>query len=102
MATAAKRAGPPLAAISAENADASRPRFSPDGSTIYYELKTRDVLSLVKQKLDPATKRALEEPMRLAQVEFAGAGQNLVAVSRDRVFFNTDDVRSNIWMTRLE
>jgi Tol biopolymer transport system component len=32
----------------------------------------------------------------------AGYGQNIVTVTRDRVFFNTDEVRSNIWMTRLE
>src|SRR5262249_14748530 len=88
--------------ISAENADASRPRFSSDGSTIYYEIRTAGVLSLVKQRLDATTKRALEGPVQLASVEFAGTGQNLVAVTRDRVFFNTNEVRSNIWMTPFE
>jgi Tol biopolymer transport system component len=88
--------------ISPENGDASRPRFSPDGSTIYYELKRGGILILVKQKLDPATKRPLEKPLQLAQVEISGNVQNIVAVTRDRVFFNTDEIRSNIWMTRLE
>jgi Tol biopolymer transport system component len=88
--------------ISPENVDASRPRFSPDGSTIYYELKRAGVLILVKQKLDPATKRTLEEPIPLTSVKFSGFGQNIITVSRDRVFFNTDEIRSNIWMTRLE
>ncbi len=27
---------------------------------------------------------------------------NIVGVTRDRVFFNTNEIRSNIWMTRLE
>jgi Tol biopolymer transport system component len=88
--------------VSPDNADASRPRFSPDGSTIYYELRREGVLRLVKQKLDPATKRPLEEPTPLARVEFSGGGTNIISVTRDRVFFNTDEVRSNIWMTRLE
>jgi Tol biopolymer transport system component len=88
--------------ISPENGDASRPRFSPDGSNIYYELKRRGTLILVKQKLDPATKRTLEQPLQLAQVEISGNVQNIVTVTRDRVFFNTDEIRSNIWVTRLE
>jgi Tol biopolymer transport system component len=88
--------------ISPENADASRPRFSPDGSAIYYELRRGGIQILVRQRLDPATKRPLEEPIQLAQVEFSGNVQNIVTVTRDRVFFNTDEVRSNIWMTRLE
>jgi len=88
--------------ISPEDGDASRPRFSPDGSTIYYELKRGGILILVKQKLDPATKRPLEKPLQLAQVETSGNVQNIVAVTRDRVFFNTNEIRSNIWMTRLE
>jgi len=57
---------------------------------------------LAALKLDRATKRALEEPVQLAQVEISGNVQNIVAVTRDRVFFNTDEVRSNLWMTRLE
>jgi eukaryotic-like serine/threonine-protein kinase len=88
--------------ISPENADASRPRFSPDGTTIYYELKRKGTLILVKQKLDPTTKRTLEQPLQLAQVEISGNVQNIVTVTRDRVFFNTDEIRSNIWVTRLE
>jgi Tol biopolymer transport system component len=88
--------------ISPENAEAFRSRFSPDGSSIYYELRRAGVLTLIKQKLDPATKRTLEDPIQLARVEFSGTGQNIVTVTRDRVFFNTDEVRSNVWMTRLE
>jgi Tol biopolymer transport system component len=88
--------------ISPEDGDASRPRFSPDGSTIYYELRRGGILILVKQKLNPDTKRTVEEPLQLAQVEISGNVQNIVSVTRDRVFFNTDEIRSNIWMTRLE
>jgi hypothetical protein len=56
---------------------------------------------LLRQKLEPATKRPLGEPVSLAQIPSVfsrGAPINLVCVSRDRVFFNTYEVRS----TRLE
>ena len=78
-----------------------RPRFSPDGASIFYEHANE----LLRQKLEPATKRPLGEPVSLAQIPsvFSRAAPiNLVCVSRDRVFFNTYEVRSNVWMTRLE
>ena len=79
----------------------ARPRFSADGASLFYEHANE----LLRQKLEPATKRPLGEPVSLAQIPsvFSRAAPiNVVCVSRDRVFFNTYEVRSNVWMTRLE
>jgi len=88
--------------ISPETEQASRPRFSPEGSSMYYEVVRRPTIELVKQKLDPAGKRPVGGPLKVASLPFSGPGEFMIGVTRDRLFFNTDEIRSNIWMTRLE
>jgi hypothetical protein len=93
--------------ISPEGADASRPRFSPDGSSVYYELTEGNVVRLVRQKVNPVTKSPEATPVKLAIVQtiptafFPVVTASVVSVTRDRVFFNTVETRSNIWMTKL-
>ena len=59
-------------------------------------------MELVKRKLDPASKRPVGEPVKVVSLPFSGAGEFMISVTRDRLFFHTDEIRSNIWMTRLE
>jgi hypothetical protein len=90
--------------ISPQTADASRPRFSPDGATIYYELVQGTTRRLVKQRVDPVTKRPSGSTVQLATVrqpaDFSVIG--IVTVTNDRVFFNTVETRSNLWFRRTE
>jgi Tol biopolymer transport system component len=88
--------------ISPEGVNSSRPRFAPDGSSMYYLIGNGPEESVIRQKLDPITKTRLGEPMKLASVRFSGTGVRLIAVSRDRLFFNTSEVHSNVWSTPIE
>ena len=79
----------------------SRPRFSPDGSALYYLERG----SLFSQKLDASTMRPIGQPVDIAQLPVFPSGAapvSVVSVARDRLFFNTYEVRSNVWMTRME
>ena len=90
------------------DADGERPRFSPDGSAIFYELTRGNVVTLVRQALDPVSRRPIGEPVRLAAIRnfplsvFYISLQSLITVTRDRVFFNTAEIRSNVWLTRIQ
>ena len=90
--------------ISSETVNTSRPRFSPDASAIYYEVVEGSIRFLVKQKIDPTTKRPLGEPMQLARVRQADDLSVIcvVTVTHDRVFFNTVETHATVWMTQIE
>ena len=87
--------------ISPENEKAARPHFSPDGSSIFFALVRKTTMEVVRQKLDSVTKKPMGEPAKIASAPFSGPGQFIISVSRDRLFFNTDEIRSNVWTTRL-
>jgi hypothetical protein len=88
-----------------EDADGGRPRFSPDGASLYFYLTTGSVTTLVRQSLDPVTKAPRGNPVKLASVLsvpnsiFNIGMQPVITVTRDRLFFNTVEMRSNLWMT---
>jgi hypothetical protein len=93
--------------VSPEGADAQRPRFTRDGATLFYLLTRGNVTRLVRQSLDPTTKRPSGDPIPLAPVlnipqgVFNIALQNVVSVTEEHVFYNTAELRANVWMTRL-
>jgi Tol biopolymer transport system component len=94
--------------ISSDDVDGARPRFTPDGATLFY-LETRgNVMILVRQPLDPKTKRPVGVSASLAGVQnipqsvFNIGLQNVLTVTRDRLFYNTAEVRANVWTTRIE
>jgi hypothetical protein len=95
--------------ISSDEGEATRPRFTPDDRGIYYMVRRGGVLTLVRQALDASSMRPSGEPMIIAPVQLfpivvaysVGGTNSVLGVTRDRVFFNTTDVRSNIWMTTL-
>jgi Tol biopolymer transport system component len=88
--------------ISPEAEQATRPHFSPDGNSIFYAIARKTAMEVVSQKLDSLTKKPLGQPAKIASAPFSGPGQFIISVSRDRLFFNTDEIRSNIWMARLD
>lgn len=94
--------------ISPPDANAARPRFSPDGSAIFYLLDRRSVVTLVRQVVDLRTKQPIGTPATLTTVTAVRPGLlpgpivNLISVSEDRVFFNLAEAHGNVWLTRLE
>ena len=94
--------------ISPDDADGGRPRFSPDGAALFYLLATGNVVTLVRQQLDAASKRPIGTPVKLMSVQnipqsvFNIGVQNVITVTRERLFYNTAEVRGNVWMTRIE
>jgi serine/threonine protein kinase len=87
--------------ISSEG-NASRPRFAPDGSSLYYLIVRGSRARLIQQKLDPVNKKPAGDPVQLTSVPFSSGDVSLISVTRDRLFFNTREVRSNVWMTNVE
>jgi hypothetical protein len=65
-------------------------------------------LTLVRQRVELEARKAVGSPVHVANVQnipqsvFNIGLQNVLTVTRDRVFFNTAEVRSNVWMTRIE
>ena len=93
--------------ISPRGLTGARPRFAPDGNSLFYLLTDRGTVSLVRQPLDSATKHPIGEPTRITAVQVFpttlsysfGASASIIEVTRDRVYFNTIDLRSNAWLT---
>src|SRR3954451_520366 len=96
-------------AISPRGLTGSRPRFAPDGNSLFCLLTERGTVSLVRQALDPVMKRPTGEPTRITTVQVFpttlsysfGASAPIIEVTRDRVYFNTIDLRSNAWLTAV-
>ena len=94
--------------ISPNDANAARSRFSPDGSAVFYLLDRGSLVTLVRQALDPVTKRPIKEPVPLTTITAIRVGLlpapivNLISVTKDHVFFNLGEAHGNVWVTRLE
>jgi serine/threonine protein kinase len=88
---------------------ASRPRFTQDGRRLLYIRNEGGVQHLVIQPVDAASGRPLAPPVDIATLQiyaawFAdsiAAPSSTVQVSTTRVFFNSIELRGNIWSTRL-
>ena len=85
------------------------PRFTQDGKSIFYIRNEGGVQHLVRQRVDLASGRPLAAPLDVAPVQiyaawFAdslGSPPSTVQVSTTRVFFNSVELRGNVWATRL-
>jgi hypothetical protein len=88
---------------------ASRPRFSQDGKRMFYIRNEGGVQRLMVQPVDLTSGRTLGAPANIAALQiyaawFAdsiAAPSSTVQVSRTRVFFNSIELRGNVWATRL-
>jgi DNA-binding winged helix-turn-helix (wHTH) protein/dipeptidyl aminopeptidase/acylaminoacyl peptidase len=87
-----------------------KPQFSPDGGLVYFT-STRDGYRCVwAQKLDPATKRPVGEPVAYEHFHNA-AGKDAadstarvnpnLSVSRDKMVINLPQFSINIWLAQL-
>ena len=89
---------------------ASRPRFTHDGKSIFYIRNEGGVQHLVRQRVNLALGRPLAPPVDVAPVQiyaawFAdslGSPPSTVQVSTTRVFFNSVELRGNVWATILD
>ncbi|MGH9657139.1 MAG: hypothetical protein ACRD96_01270, partial [Bryobacteraceae bacterium] len=85
-----------------------KPRWSPDGSLLYYT-SDRDGFRCVRaQRLDPATKRPVRAAFDVyhshgARTSLMNAGIQFmdISVTRDRLIFNLEERTGNIWMAKI-
>jgi hypothetical protein len=89
---------------SGESSD-NKPRWAPDGNSIYFT-STRDGFACIWAiRLDPATKRPVGKPsevrhfhnMRLS-MSFAPLAAYELSVARDKLVFELTEITGNIWM----
>jgi hypothetical protein len=109
LAPVGERAASPTEGIPVAEAERwlASPRWSPDGSRLYY-LSGRDgFVCLWAQALDPATKRARGEPVAVFHAHRNPWRMNLprggfsFRVGRDRIVFNASEMTGNVLMGRL-
>jgi hypothetical protein len=93
--------------IGDEHGWSDKPRWSPDGNTLYF-ISDRDGFRCVwAQALQPDTKRPLGEPVaiyhfhssRLSPINTA-LGLLELDVAKDKVVLNVGEVTGNIWALR--
>jgi hypothetical protein len=83
-------------------------KVDPDGATLFYLQTSGNITAVVRPPLDGKTKQPNGALTQVARVQnrpqsvFNIGLQNVITVTRDRLFFNTAEVRSNVWMTRME
>jgi Tol biopolymer transport system component len=85
------------------------PRWSPDGTLVYFVSERDGFRCLWAQRLDSATKNPIGPPLavhhfhraRLAN-RMADTGQIGLAVTRDRIYLSLEEVTGNLWMTKLD
>jgi Tol biopolymer transport system component len=85
-----------------------KPRWSPDGSVLYFTSLRDGFHCLWAQRLQPDTKQPIGPPFPLQHFHSARLSMNntgfaglAIAVARDRIFVNLGEVTGNIWTTRL-
>jgi serine/threonine protein kinase len=89
---------------------ASRPRFTRDGKFVFYIRNDDGLQRLLRQPVDLAAGRPLGAPVEAATVQiyagwFAdmlGSPGTTVQISTTRVFFNSVELRGNVWATSLD
>jgi hypothetical protein len=85
-----------------------KPRWSPDGSVLYFTSLRDGFHCLWAQRLRSDTKQPIGPPFPLQHFHSARLSMNntgfaglAIAVARDRIFLNLGEVTGNIWTTRL-
>jgi Tol biopolymer transport system component len=85
-----------------------KPRWSPDGSLLYFTSERDGYRCIYGRRLDPRTKRPAGEAFDVyhshnARLSLINVPFHLqeISLSRDKMFFNLGETTGNIWMTRL-
>lgn len=88
--------------------DGEAPSWSPQSNLLYFWSNRDGSPCLWAQRLDPATKRRMGEPLTVQHFHSRGLSwRNLylgapdIAVGRDKIVFNLGEHTGNIWMTDL-
>jgi Tol biopolymer transport system component/DNA-binding winged helix-turn-helix (wHTH) protein len=87
-------------------------QFSPDGNTVYFTSTRDGYLCIWAQRLDPATKRPVGDPLGYEHFHNS-AGRDVAAylwidklsdlsVARDKILINLPQLRADIWMTQIQ
>jgi Tol biopolymer transport system component len=84
-----------------------KPRWSPDGSLLYFVSDRDGYLCIWAQELDPATKRAKGEPRavyhahgsRRSLANISSVSMLEISVARDRLVFNMTELAGSVWAT---
>jgi Tol biopolymer transport system component len=84
-----------------------KPRWSPDGNTMYFLSDQHGFLCIWAQRLDPATKRPRNAPFPVYHFHSArlspknvGLGPLDMGVARDKIVINLGELTGNIWRMR--
>lgn len=90
--------------LSEEHSWADKPRWSPDGNTMYYVSNRDGFLCLWAQRLDPATKRRSGAPVPMyhfhgnrLSLDAIGGGLQEIDVASDKIVMNLGEFTGNIW-----
>ncbi len=90
------------------SSDADAPSWSPQATLLYFWSDRDGSPCLWAQRLDPDTKRPIDEPLSIHHFHSRGLswknlylGAPTIAVARDRIVFNLGEQTGNIWMTDL-
>jgi len=106
------RDGPPTGEsewfpITESNVRADKPRWSPNGTIIYYTADRDGFLCLWGQRVHPTTKTPTGPPFavyhfhsaRLSMANVGSGGQE-ISVGKDMIVLNLGELTGNIWASR--
>jgi eukaryotic-like serine/threonine-protein kinase len=86
-----------------------KPQFSADGNTVYFTSTRDGYLCIWVQRLDPVTKRPLDQPFAYEHFHNAEGRAAAIAqrdsdlsVARDKILINLPQIRPEIWLTRIQ
>ncbi len=92
-------------AISDGKYDDRLPRFSPDGNLMYFLSDREGRADLWAAHLDPATKKFVGRPFRVARLHQARQspeyGSWAISVARDKIVYTSTERTGNIWVMDL-
>jgi hypothetical protein len=90
--------------ITESDVKADKPRWSPDGTIVYYTADRDGFWCLWAQRVDPTTKRPVGPPLALyhfhrARLSMAGVGSGgqEISVGKDMIVLNLGELTGNIW-----
>jgi Tol biopolymer transport system component len=84
-----------------------KPRWSPDGNTVYYVAERDGFPCVWAQRLEPVTKRPIGPPASIhhfhsgrLSMRNVGYGGLEIGIAQDGIIFNLGELTGNIWQAR--
>ncbi|MBI1873772.1 MAG: PD40 domain-containing protein, partial [Acidobacteria bacterium] len=95
--------------ITSGEGEVDKPRWSPDGNTLYFASLQDGFFCLWAQRLDPRTRGAVGAPSAVhhfhqARLSMMNVRQDFreISVARDKIVFALTERTGNIWLARSE